>query len=70
MKNRQAKQITLRHRKKQKESPIMGRQKHNSQLKGKEESPEIVLNEIKARKLSDLEFKIMVITMLKELSEN
>ena len=33
MKNRQAKQITLRHRKKQKESPIMGRQRENPNWK-------------------------------------
>ena len=45
----------------------MGRQRNDPQLKGKVESPERVLNEIKASKLSDIEFKIM---MLKELSEN
>ena len=42
----------------------------NPQLKEKEESPEKVLNEIEASKLSDTEFKIMVIRMLKELSDN
>ena len=48
----------------------MGRQRDNTQLKGKEESPERVLNEIEASNLSDTEFKIMFIRMLKELSEN
>ena len=35
-----------------------------------EESPEKELSEIEASNLSDTEFKIMVIRMLKELSEN
>ena len=48
----------------------MGRQRNNPQLKGKEESLEKVLNEIEASNLSDIEFKVMVIRMLKELSEN
>ena len=39
-------------------------------MKGKEESPERVLNEIEASSSSDIEFKIMVICMLKEFSEN
>ena len=34
------------------------------------ESPKTVLNEIQANKLSVIEFKIMVIRMLNELSEN
>ena len=51
----------------------MERQRNNPQLKGKEESPERMLNEIEASKLSDIEFKIRMlnfIRMLKELSEN
>ena len=48
----------------------MGRQTNNPQLKGKEESPERVLNEIEASYLSDIEFKVIGIKMLKELSEN
>ena len=48
----------------------MQRQGNKPQLKGKEESPETALNETEASNLSDIEFKIMVITMLKELSEN
>ena len=39
-------------------------------MKRKEESPERVLNEIEANKLSDTEFKTMVIRKLNELSEN
>ena len=43
-------------RNKQKESPKMGRQGKNPQLKGMEESPVKELNEIEASKLSDIEF--------------
>ena len=39
----------------------------NPQMKGKEESPEGMLNEIEVNQLSDLEFKIMVIRKLNEL---
>ena len=35
-----------------------------------EESPENELTEIDAKKLPDMEFKVMVIRMLKELNEN
>ena len=48
----------------------MEREGKETQSKGKEKSPERVLNEIEASKLSDTEFKIMVIRMLNELSEN
>ena len=48
----------------------MGTQRNNPQLKGKEESPERVLNEIQASKLSDIKFKTMVIRKLNELTEN
>ena len=39
-------------------------------MKGKEESPERVLNEIQASKLSDIKFKTMVIRKLNELTGN
>ena len=39
----------------------MGRQRNNPQSKVKEESLGRVLNEIEGSKLSDIEFKIMVI---------
>ena len=48
----------------------MRRQRNNPQSKGKEEIPERVLNEIEASKLSDTEFKTMVIKKLNELTEN
>ena len=48
----------------------MGRQRNNPQMNGKEDSPEKELNEIEARNPSDIEFKIMVIRMFKELSDN
>ena len=47
----------------------MGSQRNNPQLKRKEESPEKELNDIEAN-LSDIEFKVMVIKRLQELSEN
>ena len=48
----------------------MRTQRNNPQVKGKEESPEGVLNEIEASNLSDIGFKIMVIRMLEEFSVN
>ena len=48
----------------------MGRQRKNLQSKGMEDSPQKELNEMKASKLSDIEFKIMVIRMFKELTDN
>ena len=48
----------------------MGRQKKNLQSKGMEDSPLKELNEMEVSKLSDIEFKIMVIKMLEELTDN
>ena len=48
----------------------MGRQKKNLQSKGMEDSPLKELNEIEVSKLSDIEFKRMVVRMLKELTDN
>ena len=48
----------------------MGRQKKNLQSKGMEDYPLKKLNEVEVSKLSDIEFKIMVIRMLKELTDN
>ena len=48
----------------------MGRQKKNMQSKGMEDSPLKELNEMEETKLSDIEFKLMVIKMLKELTDN
>ena len=47
----------------------MGRQRNNCKSKGNEEFPEEEINEVEARNLSDIEFKIMVIRMFKELGE-
>ena len=48
----------------------MGRQKKNMQSKGMEGSPLKEPSEMEVTKLSDIEFKIMVIKMLKELTDN
>ena len=40
----------------------------NPHMKGKEESSEIMLNEIEVSQLSDTEFKAMVIRKLNELT--
>ena len=48
----------------------MWRQKKNMQSKPLEDSPLKELNEREVAKLSDIEFKIMVIKMLKELTDN
>ena len=48
----------------------MRRQRNKLQMKGKLESPERVLNEIEASKLSGNDFKIMVIRKLNELNKN
>ena len=48
----------------------MVRQKKNMQSKGMEDSPLKEKNEMKVTKLSDIEFKLMVTKMLKELTDN
>ena len=48
----------------------MGRQRKNLQSKGMEDSLLKELNEMEASKQSDIEFKRMVIRMLKELTNN
>ena len=48
----------------------MGRQRNNPQMKGKEEASERMWNKREASKLSDIEFKTMVIRKLNELTEN
>ena len=48
----------------------MGRQKKNLHPKGMEDFPLKELNEMEVSKLSDIEFKIIVIRMLKELTDN
>ena len=48
----------------------MGRQTNNPHMKGKEEASERTLNEIEASRVSDNDFKAMVIRKLNELTEN
>ena len=48
----------------------MGRQRNNTQMKGKDEASERILNEIEASQLSDIEFKAIIIRKLNELTEN
>ena len=48
----------------------MVRERNNPLSKGMEDSPVKELNEMEASKLSDTEFKIMVIRVLKELTDN
>ena len=48
----------------------MGRQKKSMQSKGMEDSLLKQLNKMEVTNVSDMEFKIMVIKMLKELTDN
>ena len=48
----------------------MERQWNNPQMKEKEEYPEKEFIEMEASNLSDTEFNVIIIRMLKELSEN
>ena len=48
----------------------MRRQRNMAQLKEQNKTPEKELNEMEISNLSDAEFKILVIRMLKELSED
>ena len=48
----------------------MGRQRKNLQSKRMKDSPLKQLNEMEVSKLSDIEFRRMVIRMLKELTNN
>ena len=50
-------------------SQTMGRERNNSQMKGKEEALETMTTEKEASQLSDTEFKAMVIRKLTELTE-
>ena len=51
-------------------SQTMGRQRHNPQMKGKEEVSERMVNEKEASQLSNVEFKELVIRKLNEITEN
>ena len=51
-------------------SQIIGKQRNNLQMKGKEESSERMLNEKEASQLSNIQFKTTVVRKLNELKEN
>ena len=63
-------QIYLIHRNKHKETAKVGRQRNRSQMKEQEKYPEKELNEMEASHLSDTEFKVMVIRMLKGMKKD
>ena len=48
----------------------MGREKENMKSKGMEDSTLKELNEMELSTLTDIEFKIMVIRILRELTDN
>ena len=48
----------------------MGRQRNNTQMKGKGEVSETMVNEKEATQLSDNKFKELVIRKLNEFTEN
>ena len=45
----------------------MGRQRNNPQTREKEDSPEKKLNKVEGSNVSDMKFKVMIISMLKEI---
>ena len=47
----------------------MGRQRNRAQMKEQENSPDEDLNERKARNLSDIEFKVMIIKMFNSMKK-
>ena len=51
-------------------SQTIARQRNNPQMEGKEGALKRMLNEIEASKLSDIEFKALIIKKLNELKEN
>ena len=66
----ESKQLYLIHRNKHREAAKKRRQRNMAQMKEQIKTPEKELNEMELSNLSVAEFKILVIRMLKELSEN
>ena len=66
----ESKQLYLMHRNKHREAAKMRRQRSMAQMKGQIKTPEKELKKMEISNLSDAEFKILVIGMLKELSED
>ena len=66
----ESKQLYLRHRNKHREAAKMRRQRNRVQMKEQIKTPEKELNKVETSNPSDVEFKTLVINMLKELSED
>ena len=66
----ESKQLYLIHRNKHREAAKTRRQRNRLQMKELIKTPEKELNEMEMSNLSEAEFKILVIRMLKELSED
>ena len=66
----ESKQLHLIHRKKHREAAKKRIQRNMAQMKEQNKTPEKELNKIETSNLVDAEFKILVIRMLTELSED
>ena len=66
---RESKELYLIHRNQHREAAKMRRQRNMAQMKEQNKTPENDLNKTEITNLSDAEFKILVIRMLKELIE-
>ena len=66
----ESKQLYIIHRNKHREAAEIRRQRNMTQMREQIKTPEKELNEIKISNLSEAEFKIPFIRMLKELSED
>ena len=65
----ESKQLYLIHRNKHWEAAKMRRQRDTAQMKEETKTPEKELNKMEVSNLSDVKFKMLVIRMLRELSE-
>ena len=66
----ESKQLYLIHRHKHRDAAKLRRQRNMAQMKEQNKSPEKELNKKETSNLRDAEFKIRVVRMLSELSEN
>ena len=66
----ESKQLDLTHRNKHRGAVKMRRQRNTAQMKEQIKTPEKELNEMEMSKMSEAEFKTLVIRMLRELSED
>ena len=66
----ESKQLNLIYRNKHREAAKMRRQRNMVEMKEEMKIPGKELNKLEISNLSDAEFKILVIRMLKELSED